>query len=122
LPDPHVSAVSPASLLQALDEGVAASLPFRIVRSQAAHQHADAPHALALLRAYRKRPRGRRAAEERDELALVHSITSSAIASSDGGTVRPSALAVLRLITSSNLVGCSTGISPGLVPLRMRST
>ena len=27
----------------------------------------------------------------------------------DGGTVRPSALAVLRLITSSNVVGCWTG-------------
>jgi hypothetical protein len=33
-------------------------------------------------------------------------ITSSARASSVSGTVRPSALAVLRLITSSNLVGC----------------
>ena len=37
---------------------------------------------------------------------LLHSITSSARASSDGGTSRPSALAVLRLITSSNFVGC----------------
>ena len=36
----------------------------------------------------------------------VYSITSSARASSVGGTVRPSALAVLRLTTSSNLVGC----------------
>jgi len=27
----------------------------------------------------------------------------------NGGTVRPSAFAVLRLITSSNFVGCSTG-------------
>ena len=35
-----------------------------------------------------------------------HSITSSARASSVGGTSRPSALAVLRLMTSSNLVGC----------------
>ena len=33
------------------------------------------------------------------------SITSSAHASSDGGTVRPSALAVLRLMTKRNLVG-----------------
>ena len=33
----------------------------------------------------------------------THSITSSARASSIGGTSRPSALAVLRLITSSNL-------------------
>ena len=36
----------------------------------------------------------------------THSITSSARASSVGGTSRPSALAVLRLMTSSYLVGC----------------
>jgi hypothetical protein len=34
--------------------------------------------------------------------------------------VRSSALAVFTLITSSNLVGCSTGRSAGLAPLRMR--
>src|SRR5476649_922937 len=34
-----------------------------------------------------------------------YSMTSSAWVSSDCGTVRPSALAVLRLITRSNLVG-----------------
>ena len=34
-----------------------------------------------------------------------YSITSSARASSVGGTMRPSILAVLRLMTSSNLVG-----------------
>src|SRR4051812_48659875 len=38
-----------------------------------------------------------------------YSITSSARASNVGGTVRPSALAVLRLITSSYLVGACTG-------------
>ncbi len=36
--------------------------------------------------------------------------------------VRPSALAVLRLITSSNFVGCSTGRSPGLAPCRILAT
>jgi hypothetical protein len=35
-----------------------------------------------------------------------------------GGTLRPSALAVLRLITNSNLVGCWTGRSAGLAPCR----
>ena len=35
---------------------------------------------------------------------------------------RPSALAVLRLITSSYLVGACTGRSAGFSPLRMRST
>jgi hypothetical protein len=35
------------------------------------------------------------------------------------GTVRPSALAVLSLMTSSNLVGCSIGRSAGFIPFRM---
>ena len=35
--------------------------------------------------------------------------------------VNPSALAVLRLMTKSYLVGCWIGSSPGLVPLRTRS-
>jgi hypothetical protein len=61
-----------------------------------------------LLRARRERP-SRRASEQRDEVAAlqlrVHSITSSARASSVGGISRPSALAVLRLMISSNLFG-----------------
>jgi hypothetical protein len=51
-----------------------------------------------------------------------YSITSSAMASTAGGIVRPSALAAFRLITRSNLVGRTTGRSPGLAPLRMRLT
>src|SRR6266511_2633705 len=43
----------------------------------------------------------------------THSITSSAMASTPGGKVRPSALAVFRLMTNSNLVGCKTGRSAG---------
>ena len=38
------------------------------------------------------------------------------------GCVMPSAFAVLRLITSSNFVGCSTGRSAGFAPLRILST
>ena len=51
-----------------------------------------------------------------------HSITSSALASTAGGNVKLIALAVLRLITSSYLVGACTGRSAGFSPLRMRST
>src|SRR6516225_6107976 len=54
------------------------------------HKHPDPPR-LSLLRARQKRPR-RRAADQHDELAPPHSITSSARASSDGGTSRPSRL------------------------------
>src|SRR5262245_16113943 len=49
-------------------------------------------------------------------------ITRSALASTFGGIVRPICLAVFRLITSSNFVGCSTGSSAGLTPLRILST
>src|SRR4029450_3072865 len=69
-----------------------------------------------------ERPRGRRAAEQRDEIASFHSITSSARAMSVGGISRPSNLAVCRLITNSNLVACTTGRSAGLAPLSMRPT
>ena len=61
------------------------------------------------------------AADERNKLAPSHSITSSAVASNDDGMVRPSALAALRLITSSNLTGPWTGNSLGFSPFRMRS-
>ena len=54
--------------------------------------------------------------------APLHSITSSAMARSDGGTVMPSALAVAGFKIRSNLVGCSTGISLGFVPRRILST
>src|SRR5262249_53429695 len=52
----------------------------------------------------------------------THSITSSARASRVAGTVRPSAFAILRLTTSSYLVGACTGRSAGFSPLRIRST
>jgi hypothetical protein len=53
---------------------------------------------------------------------VTHSITSSALTNSDGGMSRPSAFAVVKLITSSNLLGCCTGRLEGWAPLRMRST
>src|SRR5262245_38751939 len=46
-----------------------------------------------------------------------HSITSSASCWRCTGTSRPSALAVCRLMTNSNLVDCKTGRSPGFAPL-----
>jgi hypothetical protein len=57
-----------------------------------------------LLRTRGQRKTGR-PASKCDELAPLHSITSSARAMSDGGTLRPIALAVLRFITNSNFVG-----------------
>src|SRR5262249_29688465 len=119
--DQYIVAHTPAQFLQALVEHRKSVLAFWIVRSPV-HEHAAAPHPVGLLRPRRERPRCR-AAEPRDEVATAaHSITSSARASSDGGTVRPSAFAVLRLIVRSYLVGACTGRSAGFSPLRMRST
>ena len=68
--DPHVAAVGPAQLLQPLHERCQTGLTF-VHRPRQAREHADAPHPLALLRARRERPRRRRAAEQRDELAAL---------------------------------------------------
>ena len=67
----NVTAISPAPLLQGPPERrLARSLQFRIVLGLV-HQHADAPHLIALLRARAARPRNgkrRRTAKPRDEL------------------------------------------------------
>src|SRR6185436_439888 len=66
--------------------------------------------------AHQLRLRGERRGEEpgdtsNERAAVHHSITLSARSRSAGGIVSPRALAVLRLMTRSNLVGCSTGRS-----------
>jgi hypothetical protein len=48
----------------------------------------------------------------------AHSINSSAMASSEGGTSMPRARAIFRFLTNSNLVACTTGKSSGFVPAR----
>jgi hypothetical protein len=72
-----------------------------------------------LLRARPERPRCR-TAEQRDECAPLHSITSSAVASSACSTLRPRTFAVCRLMTNSNLAARITGSSAAFSPLRMR--
>src|SRR5262245_20869620 len=108
--------VLPAKLVEPVQECRNVALPLPIILGET-HQNANPQAAPGLLRNRRDRPSGR-AAEQRDELAAPHhSITSSARASNVGGTSRPSALAVLRLMTSSYLVGACTGRSPGFSPL-----
>src|SRR4051812_39038961 len=60
--------------------------------------------------------------ETTPETAPPHLITSSVRRRIDSGIVMLSALVVLRLTTSSNLVGCSIGRSPGLAPFSILST
>jgi site-specific recombinase XerC len=53
---------------------------------------------------------------------MVYSITSSAMASSEGGNVSLSMRAVCALMISSNLFAWTTGKSAGREPFRMRPT
>src|SRR6516165_4835084 len=59
---------------------------------------------------------------DRKQDLASYSIISSARERSEGGTVRPSAFAVLRLIANSYLFGACTGRSAGFSPLSIRST
>ena len=51
-----------------------------------------------------------------------HLTKSSACCKTESGIVSPRALAVFRLTTSSNFLGCSMGKSPGFAPWSIRST
>src|SRR5437868_6474442 len=55
-------------------------------------------------------------------LLAVHSMTSSARSKNDSWIIKPSTFAVIRFITRLNLVGCSTGKSPGLEPWKILFT
>ena len=63
-----IAPIRPAKPLQLFFECPNPGLSFWITL-RTYHQHADAPHWLRFLRARRERPRRRRAAEQRDEVA-----------------------------------------------------
>src|SRR5215467_7050901 len=115
--DRHGATLDPAEFAQSLSKG---GCPCTPGRRTARSKEPNDRHLRWLLRPCRERPRGCRAAEKRDELAPLHSITSSATARSLSGTARPSMRAACALMTSSNLLACTTGRSAGFVPLRMR--
>src|SRR5262249_52996991 len=114
-----IAALDPAQLTQPLHKS--GGQMARICHRTRGH-HPNGRQLSSLLRPGRERPRGSRAAQQRDELAAPHSITSSAVPSRLAGSSIPSALAVLRLITSWNFVGACTGRLAIFSPLRIRST
>src|SRR5439155_11617663 len=87
--DTDITPLRPSKSSQALAEPDEPRLHFRIAL-RATHQHPDAPHALGLLRARRQRPSRSRAANERDELAALHSRTSLARATNTSDRETPS--------------------------------
>src|SRR5437763_6944927 len=114
--DDQVLALDITEIAQARPEGLDTALRSS---SGTETQKSDPPNSAGLLGARDQGPCRQYSAAEQQQIAPVHSMTSSARASSDCGTVSPSAFAVLRLMTNSNLVGCSTGRSAGLAPLRI---
>jgi hypothetical protein len=96
-------------------EGGSIRNPSWVLFSEDAIEHGNAPHPDGLLRPRCERPCSR-AAKERDELAALHSMISSARPRSVSGIVSPSALAVLRFTISSTFVLRWTGRSAGLSP------
>src|SRR5215475_13281795 len=116
------SILDPAEFAQPLYKS---SSPLAPCQRSGRAQESDGRQLARLLPLRHHRPSSR-AAEQRDEVAPSylrgHSITSSAVCRNGSGMVRPSAFAVLRLMTSSNLVGCWTGRSLAFAPLRIRST
>src|SRR5688572_30816571 len=94
------------------------------VRSKPRFENGDARHFSPYLRLGRRESRTEydRKGDSKFGEASHYLITRSARASTFGGIVRPICLAVLRLMTNSNFFGCSTGMSPGLLPLIILST
>src|SRR5437868_5182568 len=92
--DQNVASLNKSGFAQSFQKGRQGSPPCL------ARKRADKPdhRRCRLLRARRERPIQGRGAGKYDEFAPVHSITSSAKTRSDGGTVRPSAFAVLMLM------------------------
>ena len=96
-------------------------IDWRALRGCCAHSHRQALLKKPLRRGKRTFPPSLRKGEVRPiaVIRLPYSMTSSTRARIDCGKVRPRALAVLRLTTSSKVVGCWTGRSTGLVPFRI---
>jgi len=99
----------------ALRDGSRNQVHSRCKRQAAINVPAASRIAIAILTARRKRT------AIRSECGC-YSMTSSARARIDGGTVRSSPLAVVRLTTSWKVVGCCTGRSAGLSPFKILPT
>src|SRR3974377_2352877 len=115
--DCHVLALDEAGFFETLPKRghKVRGVPGRCRVDKTNHRHRR------LLRVRGERP-SNRTAEKRDEFPPPHSMTSSAVVSSEGGTVRPNIRAVSALMTSSNFVACTTGKSAGFSPLRLPTT
>src|SRR5215472_7268930 len=119
--DLHVLPFDPTEIPETLTKGV--ERLSRALRITVAEVSDSGRRFRGELRAGHERSDEKAAAERAEEHPpCAHWISSSARPRSACGIVRPRALALLRLMASSNLMGCSTGRSPGLAPFRILST
>src|SRR5262249_42017626 len=79
-----IATLRPSTLFKPLPKSREARRHFRIVLGQG-RQHGDPANSVGLLRAGGQRPRGRRAAEKRDELAPFYLIELHPVPASQGG-------------------------------------
>ena len=117
--DGDVLAFDEFSVIQTLPKGIDNICE---AGSRGASEKSDNRHR-RLLRARHERPRGRRAAEQRDELAPLsfdHLVGGGDERGRHGEAKHPGGLVIDRRARTSTTV--TTGRSAGLVPLRMRST
>jgi len=118
--EPALEDEVPPCALPALPQPVQERLPQR--GGWGNRRQGAAPGALARwLRCSGEGGREKAEGEEHEERGGLDRLTSSAWKRIAGGQVHPRALAVVRLRTSSHFVGCATGRSAGLVPLRILS-
>src|SRR5262249_25428840 len=114
----NVLAFDPAEIGQSLAKGIIqwgrGLLSWR--------QDADPPDLRKIMLCVRSPGHEQQDGKPGNDTAPFHSMTSSARARIPGAIFRPSALAALRLTTSSKVVGCWTGRSAGLTPFRIFPT
>ena len=116
----NVTAVCPPKLLEPVLKHFNIGTPVHVACG-ADRQHADPQHASGCC-ARPDRPRSHRPPSSVMNSRLFIQSPRRRARAALGGTSRPSALAVPRLITNSYLVGACTGRSPGFSPFKMRST
>jgi hypothetical protein len=114
----------PEIILERMDRTAVASAPIRVPASLPRRFLSRCPHCPPK-RPIAALPRNDAKGHERPKCSVAkdtYSITSSAMANKVDGTVRSRAFAVVKLISRSNFVGCSTGISAGAAPRSTLST
>ena len=120
--DSQISPLRITKLSHAMQKWAHKKMGVEVCRSTTGYEKTNAPDLALLLGKRTERCSDHTCANGENQFtALVHSITLVACTKNELGIFIPSVLAVFILTINSNIVACSTGISPGLVPLNILS-